>query len=302
MSLFSAGNGMSDRFLLYIDILGFSEMVRKEPRKVVRVYEILDTLNVHGRSDFKVIVFSDTILVYNSIPASSVPDRTHCVQALVDFASDLHNRLVGQDIFFRAVLVKGDFEHYKLKNVECFFGSALIDAYHAEKEIPSLGLFVSDDCKAFGVRHPTVRFSPGLSFVFLCEGLQALSTLGLDRWPFTLGGHLDETFAVNVPWDVRFLKDVYNQMRENTSPAVRTKYLTAWDLYHQKYNGAMDALVRHDFETTALATDAWTSVTAQMNTKIRKLKRIGSGTELSKSIQKSSTALNRKKRFLGIAP
>lgn len=65
---------MSDRFLLYIDILGFSNMVRDEPRKVVRVYEILDTLNVHNQSDFKVIVFSDTILIYNSQPASATTE------------------------------------------------------------------------------------------------------------------------------------------------------------------------------------------------------------------------------------
>lgn len=279
---------MSDRFLLYIDILGFSEMVSNEPRKVVRVYEILDTLNVHGRDDFKVIAFSDTVLIYNHAPATSDSERAQCVQTLVDFACDLHHRLVGQDIFFRAVLVKGDFEHYKRKHVERFFGGALLTAYHAEKGIPSLGLFITDECTAFGLRHPVIQFSQSLSFVFLCEGLQALSTLAPKKWPINLRGSPGEDFAPHAPWDVRFLKDIHTQMRMHSSPAVRTKYLTAWDFYHQRYPDALDALVRENFSITALATSTWENASKKMEQQIKHLKRLGSGTELSKSVQEFS--------------
>lgn len=282
---------MTDRFLLYIDILGFSEMVSKEPRKVVRVYEILDTLNVHSRSDFKVIVFSDTILIYNDVPVSNDLDRNYCVQTLVDIASDLHHRLVGQDIFFRAIIVKGDFSHYERKHVNCFFGSALITAYQAEKGIPSLGLFISDECRILGLRQPAAHFSPGLSFVFLCEGLQALSTLTPKAWPINLGGESNEHFAINTPWDVRFLKDVYTQMRKHTEPAVRTKFLTAWDFYQREYSEALAALVRIDFSINALETGDWEMVNKKMEANIRYFKRIGSGTDLSKSVQESSKQL-----------
>lgn len=48
--------------MLYIDILGFREMTLSEPRKVARVYAILDKLNVHQHPNFETIVFSDTIL------------------------------------------------------------------------------------------------------------------------------------------------------------------------------------------------------------------------------------------------
>ncbi|MFT0474322.1 hypothetical protein ACMSI6_10330 [Pseudomonas antarctica] len=286
---------MSDRFLLYIDILGFSNMVRDEPRKVVRVYEILDTLNVHNRSDFKVIVFSDTILIYNSQPASATTESKFCVQTLVDCAEDLHHRLVGQDIFFRGVIVKGDFEHYKRSHVERFFGGALITAYHAEKDIPSLGLFITDECKAFGLFQPTAAFSPDLSFVFLCHGLQSLSTLATRAWPINLGGSPGEDFGFHVPWDVRFLKDIYSQMRAHSSPAVRTKFLTAWDLYLQRYPRALAALVQHDFSVRALATSDWDQATKALEDKIKYFKRIGSGTDLSKSIQETSKSLQGKR-------
>ncbi|WP_339101323.1 hypothetical protein WKQ99_10340 [Pseudomonas atacamensis] len=284
---------MSDRFLLYIDILGFSEMVSKEPRKVVRVYEILDTLNVHSRSDFKVIVFSDTILIYNDAPASVDLDKRYCVQTLVDFASDLHHRLVGQDIYFRAVIVKGDFQHYERSHVNCFFGSALITAYNAEKGIPSLGLFISDDCRAFGPIQPVAHFSPGLSFVFLCAGLQALSTLAPRTWPINLGCSLEANLAINTPWDVRFLRDIYIQMREHIEPAVRTKFLTAWDFYQRMYPEALSALLKKDFSINALAIGDWSVATKVLENNIKFFKRIGAGTDLSKGIQESSKQLKK---------
>lgn len=286
---------MSDRFLLYIDILGFSNMVRDEPRKVVRVYEILDTLNVHSRSDFKVIVFSDTILIYNSQPATTNTESTFCVQTLVDCAEDLHHRLVGQDIFFRGVIVKGDFEHYRRSHVERFFGGALITAYHAEKDIPSLGLFVTDECKAFGLFQPTAAFSPGLSFVFLCHGLRCLSMLATSAWPIDLGGSPGEDYGIHVPWDVRFLKDIHSQMRGHPSPAVRTKFLTAWDFYQRQYPDALAALVQHNFSVRALATSDWGQATKALEEKIKYFKRIGSGTDLSKSVQETSKVLKRKR-------
>lgn len=91
-----------DRFLLYIDILGFSEMTNNEPRKVARVYSILDELNVHRHNSFKTIVFSDTVLVYNPDLAETDDERQYLVWYLIEFVEDLHHRLTGQDIFFRA--------------------------------------------------------------------------------------------------------------------------------------------------------------------------------------------------------
>ncbi|WP_423204045.1 hypothetical protein PGC34_20060 [Pseudomonas kribbensis] len=48
--------------------------------------------------------------------------------------------------FFRQSLVAGDFFHYDLTHVECFYGTALISAYLAENDIPLLGLFIDRKC------------------------------------------------------------------------------------------------------------------------------------------------------------
>jgi hypothetical protein len=95
---------MGERFLLYIDILGFTEMTRKEPGKVARIYSILDQLNVHKHHAFKTIVFSDTVLVYNPVIPGSRQDSEYFVWYLIEFSEGLHHRLTGQDVFFRAVI------------------------------------------------------------------------------------------------------------------------------------------------------------------------------------------------------
>ncbi|MBY8957134.1 hypothetical protein J1G18_07535 [Pseudomonas sp. MIS38] len=275
------------RFLLYIDILGFSEMTRAEPRKVARVYSILDTLNAHHQTNFSTIVFSDTILVYNTADADTDHAREDCVWLLTEFAEDLHHRLTGQDIYFRAVLVEGDFTHYKLDNVECFFGGALIDAHNAEKGIPSLGLFMSTECVKYNRFFRTAPFSDEFEFVYLNRSLETLNKLSTGRYPFDLELPGDD-YAPYVPWQVRFLKDVYVQMRSHKSPLVRVKFLTAWDFYYKRYPEMLQALIEHNFDLSALGpAGTWKSLEATMESDIKYFKRIGSGTPLSMALTKN---------------
>ncbi|MBD9463895.1 hypothetical protein [Pseudomonas sp. Pdm06] len=283
------------RFLLYIDILGFSEMTRAEPRKVARVYSILDTLNAHHQTNFSTIVFSDTILVYNTADADTDPVREDCVWLLTEFAEDLHHRLTGQDIYFRAVLVEGDFTHYRLDNVECFFGGALIDAYNAEKGIPSLGLFMSTECLKYNRFFRTASFSDNFEFVYLNRSLEDLNNFSRGSYPFDpkLPG---DDYAPNVPWQVRFLKDIHHQMRSHKSPLVRVKFLTAWDFYYKRYPEMLQALVEQHFDLSALGPiGQWKDLEAAMEKDIKYFKRIGSGTPLSLALTKTY----KKKKPLG---
>jgi len=276
------------KFLLYIDILGFKEMTLSEPRKVARVYSILDTLNAHRQTRFSTIVFSDTILVYNKEDAASDNERRDYVWQLTEFAEDLHHRLTGQDIFFRAVLVQGDFNHYQLKNVECFFGGALITAYVAEKELPSLGLFMSSECQRYNQFFRTAPFSSDFAFVYLNRGLETLNKWSAGIYPFDLGMP-GEDYAVNVPYQVRFLKDIHTLMRSHAIPTVRVKFLTAWDFYYKRYPQMLQALVEKDFDLSALGpAGAWRVSEDTMEKDIKYFKRIGSGTDLSMTLTKKN--------------
>jgi len=53
------------RVFLYIDILGFENTVRNNPRKADQIFEIFDELKVHGHFALQTVVFSDTVLVFN---------------------------------------------------------------------------------------------------------------------------------------------------------------------------------------------------------------------------------------------
>ena len=277
---------MSERFLLYIDILGFSEMTDREPRKVARTYTILDLLNVHRHHAFKTIVFSDTVLVYNPQPAKSLEDRQYLVWYLTEFAEDLHHRLTGQDIYFRAVLTSGDFSHYPLKNIECFFGRALISAYTREKGIPSIGLFIDKSCVEYNQFFRIEPFNVESSFVYLNRSIESLTQLTNDNYPFRDRAIEDQ--APYLPWQVRHLRDVYTNMRTHNSPAVRAKFLTAWDLHARRYPGLTRALVDGNFKVSALGgPGAWRDQVTAMESSIKYYKRIGSGTGLSQQVRKN---------------
>lgn len=240
------------KYLLYIDILGFKELVAEKPRKIEMLYGIIDSLNVHAHHAFKTIVFSDTILVYNSTDPATDTDRDYFVMYACEFAQDLQHRLVGQDIYFRAVLVLGDFDHYFLKNIECFYGAALIKAYIKEKDIPAIGLFIDDASNGHNNIFPTIRFDSDLSFVFLNQSLERLQKNTEGKLP-TDSFHLSATEEYwEILWDVRFLKDVYSNMQRQHSTRIRTKYLTTWHIFRRRYPKILDALESRNFSPRAI--------------------------------------------------
>jgi hypothetical protein len=105
-----------ERFLLYIDILNFSNLVAQKG-KVEELYEIINKLHVHRHDVFTTIIFSDTILVYNKSHARGLEDVRYLVMYLCEFAQDLFYRLIGRDIHFRAYITCADFAHYPMERL-----------------------------------------------------------------------------------------------------------------------------------------------------------------------------------------
>lgn len=229
------------RFLLYIDFLGFSDLVAENPKRIDMIYQIINSLNVHAHEAFKTIVFSDTVLVYNSELASSERNKKYLVMYACEFVQDLQRRLVGQGVFFRAVLVFGEFEHYKLNNVECFYGGALIKAYLKEKDIAVIGMFIDDACNQFNDIFEVERFDDDLSFVYLNQSLECLQRETDGDLPASLELLLSGNYP-DLVWDIRYLKDIHSNMQVNPSPRVRAKYLMTWHLFRKRYRKILDAL------------------------------------------------------------
>jgi hypothetical protein len=245
---------MAERYLLYIDILGFSDLVTTAPTKVQDLFEVIASLNVHDHSAFRAIAFSDTILVYNVDGGHTSEDRRYLVMFLCEFAQDLQYRLTARGIFFRALLVRGDFTHYELNALPCFFGPALIDAYQSEKQINAIGLFMQGSIVSDSDIFDTVRFKTNYDFVFITQNLKRVEDMGrfpLDRFV------IEETELIYhlVP-EVLYLKQLNHWMTAHPDAKVRLKYANTWRLFLARYPNTLKHLKATEFELDAISPGA----------------------------------------------
>ncbi|XOF33169.1 MAG: hypothetical protein ACL93V_14325 [Candidatus Electrothrix sp. YB6] len=237
---------MQEKFLLYIDILGFSDLIKSEER-TKDLYKIIDSLNVHSHDVFQTIVFSDTILVYNKETHSDEDSAKYIVWYATEFAEDLHFRLIGKGLYFRAVLTYGEFEHYHLKNTECFFGKALVDSYNSEKNIQTTGLLIDNECHKYLRFFASEKFDNNWHFIYLERSFKYLDEMMFEGLPIRREVFME---GENVPFlleALEFIKDIYGNMRNHPVPTIRTKYLTTWDFYHRKYSVILDYLIGNNF-------------------------------------------------------
>jgi hypothetical protein len=256
---------MNSRYLLYVDILGFSNLVRADREVVHNLYRTLDSLNVHRHEAFTTIVFSDTVLVYNRSEPRSDHDHEYLVMYGCEFFQDLLYRTIGTGVHFRAVLLHRDFQHERLENIESFFGNALIDAYELEKGVQSTGLFIHESAAPRNKIFRVARYDEDLSFVYVNQSLERLHMysdgqfpMGQAAWTLVEGG-----IHWQLAFDIRMLQEIYENMRGHPLPTVRAKFLTTWDFFMQAYPGLLGTLVENNFSLQAISPDIDWSEAAQ---------------------------------------
>ncbi len=162
------------KYFLYIDILGFSSLVMQD--RIRDLYDRLDSLNAHTHPSFSTIVFSDTIVIYNRDDLDwDEKDKIALVSRLCEFAADLFYRLISQDIHFRAYICCGEFVHSKMQHIEAFYGRALVQSYHREREIQCSGLFVENDLVPYIGVFESDMYDEHSHYVHLIEYLRQIS-------------------------------------------------------------------------------------------------------------------------------
>jgi len=244
---------MKDKYLLYIDLLGFSDLAETDPDAVDEIYAIEDSLTVHKHEGFRTIVFSDTIFVYNKYDASTKQTNRISSCSLVSSRKTCYPRFVGKDRFFRAVLTYGPFDHYRLKNTECFYGPALISSYQEEKLIQSHGLFIDNHANHYNRIFKTAPYDDALNFVYLTQALERFLFLAQGCLPIhaSLLNGTDE--AYNLMPEIRYMQDIYYLMHTQRDPKVRTKHITAWHFFRSRYYMLLDELERHRFRPETIS-------------------------------------------------
>ncbi|VVO18785.1 hypothetical protein PS691_04018 [Pseudomonas fluorescens] len=132
------------RYLLFLDILGFSDLVETRPTK--EIYDVIDSaLNAFGRWEklnglFKTIYFSDTFLFYQD-------PKGYGNWAFLDvyaIGSMVLSAMLAAGIAARGAISFGEFE-VELDSSgrhQVYFGKALIEAYKAEQQEKWIGITV----------------------------------------------------------------------------------------------------------------------------------------------------------------
>lgn len=223
----------TNRYFLYLDILGFSELVKRQRENTITdLYEVIASLNANRHNAFKVVVFSDTVVVYNVNGGDTPDDSSYLIMFLCEFVKDLMHRLTGRGIYFRAVITYGDFTHYELNGIPCFFGNALVDAYNSEKELKAIGLFIhkriSQYCDIFRCR----EFNENYNFVYVTQALNDIEFWGSDGYP--LPTELIE--ATDSKWEIypeifHVASMLSGSQNSGYPESVRSKYAASWDMY-----------------------------------------------------------------------
>lgn len=244
---------MKDTYLLYIDILGFGELANDQHRRARRLYQLLESLNVHQHYAFRTTVFSDTILTYSIEDPLLDHDHEYLVMFGIEFAQNLLYTTIGKGFYFRAILTYGGFEHSDSGRVERFFGPALVRAYQQEKAIGCTGLFIDNHCQRYNRTFEVAPWSNELYFVFLNRSLEQLNSgeFGTLPIPPDLLGDLDVQW--HLAKDIRMLRDIHGLMQKHPDPRVRAKHLATWNFYYQRYPDLLHGLRSHDFDLSLIS-------------------------------------------------
>lgn len=255
---------IQEKFILYIDILGFSALIEKDPRNSHRIYRLIEELHAHNDQYFQTIVFSDTILIYNTKDALYRPARESLVMLMIEFAVDLFYRFAGKRYYFRALLTHGELEHRNGRNFDRIFGGALISAYRQEKAIQAIGLFIDDFCQDFNIVYRTSPYQYGLHFVYLNQALDRF--YAHEIWPARAYELINFDYPERLTADVAFLKDINSHMASHHDPRVREKMRRTWEFYREAYPRLLQDLVANSFDLRTLSEDLdWRPYTSELN-------------------------------------
>jgi hypothetical protein len=186
---------------------------------------------------------------------------------LCEFAQNLFNRLIGRDIHFRAYLTKGAFKHKKLKNMQVFYGEALINAYRRESEIQCCGLFIENmllkDCDIFH----TTPYDDKCHFVHLMQSLDHIVVFE-NELPIPPDLIMAEGMEWFLAYDFTYLRQIYKHMNNAGLPSrVRLKYGTTWQMIGARHKALLDTLERNNFDPRSVSDFDWSKAMNRVGTK-----------------------------------
>lgn len=225
---------------LYIDILGFSNMVKEHSPKIPQIFDIFNGLSVHNHYAFQTIVFSDTIIVfYGNNEDNDMPNHYY-VTYLLEFAQQLFYRLLSIGVYYRGFITYGDFEFHELSNIQAYWGNALIEAYEDDNKkdendrIKGFGLFVRRDLSDDIIILDKMPVGEKYNFIFLCQSYLNLykKVNGILPVDINLLTETDEFDRIDE--ELMFFREITFLKENHPFETIREKYQTVYDWYKSK--------------------------------------------------------------------
>jgi hypothetical protein len=265
---------MNSTLFLYLDILGFKQLIR-DSEKIDWLFMQLDDARIHQDSNYRSIVFSDTLIAYNTKIIRSREAKTIEVMFLIELVQEFLSRLVGSGISFRAIITEGDFQYKRLHNIDAYYGQALVKACEDEKEIGSTGLYLDHSLSDFNSIFKTCRYSDRYDFVFVTQKLYEIEGSTSDYYgdkvvirgcklpiPNDILGDYDE-LGSRLYEEVIHLRDIFHGLNTHQDEKVRSKYCENWKMYETQYPNVTRCLCESNFDPRCLTDLDWTAIEEQ---------------------------------------
>lgn len=142
-------NFTEDRFVAFLDIMGFKERVaRNDHETVLKELEIFQSsisqyVSYHRDANIQIALFSDSILIY------SQDDAPNSLHALADITSHIMMYAIQQEkpIPLKGAIAAGRMTCNQTKQL--YFGQALIDAYFLEENVKYYGVLVHHSAEKY---------------------------------------------------------------------------------------------------------------------------------------------------------
>jgi hypothetical protein len=246
----------NNKYLLYIDILGFTDLVNHDEDKISALFEKIDSLNVHKHNGFSTIAFSDTILIYNNEDPVSIPDHEYIIMFACEFVQDLLFSIRNMGIQFRAILTYGPFSVRQLNNIQAYYGNALLYAHGKEKQINGMGLFIDKRISKYNNFYRFTSFDFDFDFVYILQSLERLHQLGKFELPLSWEFiSITKTFLY-LDVEIQYLSQLKYNIEIQTDSKIRAKYIQTYYYYKERYTWLCELLEANDFDYKILNPDA----------------------------------------------
>lgn len=216
------------RTFLYIDLLGFENLVDTKSGKVDKIFQIIDGLNVFKHSSLQVIVFSDTVLVFNKEDNWT---KNYFVTYLIEYAQELFYKLSWLNIYFKGIITYGEFNFNELKNFQAYYGESLIETYKDESSLEGFGLYINKELNKNVIVFEKVDFNEKYDYILLCQSYINLYDDTDGKLPIDINLLTETDTYFRIDEDLRFFREIEYLKNNYPNEKVQKKYQKVYDIY-----------------------------------------------------------------------